>query len=784
MKLTFGTLPDTPVTVAVGTTDETVISITDDDPPTSLTVNFERGSYTVAEGNSVTVTVTLSDDPERTVTIPITRMDQDGASSDDYSGVPDDVVFNSGDTEKTFTFTATDDTEDDDGESVKLTFGTLPDTPVTVTVGTTGETVISITDDDRPTSLTVNFGAATYSVAESDDPSTTDVTESQVTVAVTLSDDPEQMVTIPITRMDQDGASSDDYSGVPDDVVFDSGDTEKTFTFTATDDTEDDDGESVKLTFGTLPSDPVVVTAVSPDETVISITDDDTGPSLVINPTSLPLDEVGTAMFSVQLATQPTGNVTVSVTSGDTDAATVFPASYTFSDSTWNMDQTFTVTGVNDADADNETVTISLTASGADYADVTGSVTVNVTDDDRPTSLTVEFGAATYSVAESDDPSTTDVTESQVTVAVTLSDDPRQMVTIPITRMDQDGASSDDYSGVPDDVVFSSGDTEKTFTFTATDDTEDDDGESVKLTFGTLPDTPVTVTVGTTGETVISITDDDRPTSLTVNFGAATYSVAESDDPSTTDVTESQVTVAVTLSDDPEQMVTIPITRMDQDGASSDDYSGVPDNVVFDSGDTEKTFTFTATDDTEDDDDESVKLTFGTLPSDPVVVTAVSPDETVISIADDDPPTSLTVSFERGTYTVAEGSSVMVTITLNDDPEQTVVIPLMRVTQGGASDTDYSGVPDSMTFNSGDTQQSFTFTATQDTENDDGESVEITFGMLPTNPVPVAAGTTEETVVFITDDDDPVERARGVPPPPEDDEDDVDEEPPRRRHPR
>ena len=50
-------------------------------------------------------------------------------------------------------------------------------------------------------------------------------------------------------------------------------------------------------------------------------------------------------MFSVQLATQPTGNVTVSVTSGDTDAATVFPASYTFSDSTWNMDQTFTVTG-------------------------------------------------------------------------------------------------------------------------------------------------------------------------------------------------------------------------------------------------------------------------------------------------------------------------------------------------------------------------------------------------------------------------------------------------------
>ena len=412
-------------------------------------MNFERGSYTVTEGNSVTVTVTLSDDPERTVTIPITRMDQDGASSDNYSGVPDNVVFDSGDTEKTFTFTATDDTEDDDGESVKLTFGTLPTDPVAVTAGSPDETVISITDDDPPTSLTVNFERGSYTVAEGN----------SVTVTVTLSDDPERTVTIPITRMDQDGASSDDYSGVPDNVVFDSGDTEKTFTFTATDDTEDDDGESVKLTFGTLPTDPVAVTAGSPDETVISITDDD-----------------------------------------------------------------------------------------------------------PPTSLTVNFERGSYTVTEG----------NSVTVTVTLSDDPERTVTIPITRMDQDGASSDDYSGVPDDVVFSSGDTEKTFTFTATDDTEDDDGESVKLTFGTLPDTPVTVTVGTTGETVISITDDDRPTSLTVNFGAATYSVAESDDPSTTDVTESQVTVAVTLSDDPERTVTIPITRMDQDGASSDDYSGVP----------------------------------------------------------------------------------------------------------------------------------------------------------------------------------------------------------------
>ena len=64
---------------------------------------FEEDSYTVAEG-TVTVKVVLSADPERTVTIPLTKTNQGGATAADYS-VPSSVVFNDGDTEKT----ATDD---------------------------------------------------------------------------------------------------------------------------------------------------------------------------------------------------------------------------------------------------------------------------------------------------------------------------------------------------------------------------------------------------------------------------------------------------------------------------------------------------------------------------------------------------------------------------------------------------------------------------------------------------------------------------------------------------
>ena len=69
--------------------------------------------------------------------IPLSVTGQGGASSEDCSGVPTSVTCNSGDTDEEFTFTAASDKIDDDGESVKLTFGTLP---TAVTEGTTDET--------------------------------------------------------------------------------------------------------------------------------------------------------------------------------------------------------------------------------------------------------------------------------------------------------------------------------------------------------------------------------------------------------------------------------------------------------------------------------------------------------------------------------------------------------------------------------------------------------------------------------------------------------------------
>ena len=291
---------------------------------------------------------------------------------------------------------------------------------------------------------------------------------------------------------------------------------------------------------------------------------------------------------------------------------------------------------------------------------------------------------------------------------------------------------------MPASLTFDSGDTEKSFTFTATADDVDDDGESVVLRFGSLP---TGISAGTNSQAIVSITADDVP-AVTVSFEQSSYTVAESDDPDTPGVEESKVTVKVSLSADPERTVEIPVLKLGLDGAGSEDYSGVPESLTFDSGDTEMSFTFTALHDTVDDDGEAVRLDFGTLPTG---VMAVTSSHAIVSISDDDDP-QVTLMFDAATYTVPEDGSVAATVLLSADPEQTVTIRLTETLMNEISDGDYDGVPANVDFAGGQTEATFTVTASMDEEDDGGESIGIGFGELPVGVTTADPSTTSVAI--------------------------------------
>ena len=201
-----------------------------------VTVRFTQSSHSVTEGHSITVKVKLSADPGRTVTIPIRKVNQGGATATDYSGVPRNMTFNSGTTEATFSFSATADTVIETSEVVRLSFGALP---AGVQAGNIDATNVIIGDTVR-----VTFLAGTYIAYEGGD---------DAQVSVQLSDPAPGRISIPLTAQGGNGATSADWSGVPEELVFRRGDERKTFTVTAIDDAQNDSNELVLLSFRTLP---------------------------------------------------------------------------------------------------------------------------------------------------------------------------------------------------------------------------------------------------------------------------------------------------------------------------------------------------------------------------------------------------------------------------------------------------------------------------------------------------------------------------------------------------
>ena len=430
-----------------------------------------------------------------------------------------------------------------------------------------------------PTALVeVSFDQASYTAREGG---------TSATVQVRLSADPERTVTISLTTTNQGDATNADYSGVPPRVTFTSGGPiSQIFTVTAEDDDVDDDAETVRLGFGSPLPDRVTAGRLT---TVTLIDNDDRG--VDVSETALNVPEGGSETYTVVLTSEPTNDVTVTVTGASGDVS-VRGSPLVFTTLNWMSQKTVTVDAAEDTDALADTpVTLGHTVSGGDYGSVSAdNVIVTIIENDAPT-LTIESKQALegdgdlvfevrLSLATSNEATVnyatsngtaiqgTDYTQTNGRLTFPPDNTTPQEIRVPIINDDEDDAIE-----------------EKTFSLTLS-------GASNAILAGGVTTLRVTGT----------ITDDDPE--VEVSFGQGSYTAREGG---------TSATVQVRLSADPERTVTISLTTTNQSGATPGDYSGVPQNVTFNTGQISQTFTVTAEDDALDEEDEIVVIGFGTL---------------------------------------------------------------------------------------------------------------------------------------------------------------------------
>ena len=287
--------------------------------------------------------------------------------------------------------------------------------------------------------------------------------------------------------------------------------------------------------------------SVAPDDVPLVL-------SLAIADASIAEGAGAAATTATVTRSDPRGDLTVLLTSGDTSEATV-PATVTMLDGESSV--AFDIAAVDDSLVDGtQNVTISAAAAGYTGA---GS-TLDINDDDVP--LVLDLAIADASIAEG--------AGAAATTATVTRSDPRGDLTVLLTSGDTSEAT------VPATVTMLDGESSVAFDIAAVDDSLVDGTQNVTIS---------AAAAGYTGAgSTLDINDDDVP--LVLSLSISDESIAESAGVGATSATVNRTDVrgdlVVTLSSDDPSEASVPATVILLDGENSATFeiAAVDDSLV------------------------------------------------------------------------------------------------------------------------------------------------------------------------------------------------------------
>ena len=414
----------------------------------------------------------------------------------------------------------------------------------------------------------------------------------------------------------------------------------------------------------------------------VTVTDDESA-GVTVSKSTLTVDEGGSGSYTVVLDVQPASDVVIGVTKTGSTDVTVSPATLTFTTSNWATAQTVTVAAAQDADAVDDTASITHAVDASRSADEFDAVTiagvaVTVTDDDT---AGVTVSASSVTVAEG----------ASATYTVKLNTQPTSDVVISVTKK-----GSTDVTVSPATLTFSSSNwaTAQTVTVAAAQDADAvDDPTAIAHAVDAARSANEYDNVTIAG-VAVTVTDDDT---AGVTVSASSVTVAEG----------GSATYTVKLNTQPTSNVVISVTK-----TGSTDVTVSPATLTFTSSNwgTAQTVTVAAAQDADAVNDaaaiaHAVDASRSANEFDAVNIAGVT------VTVDDDETAGVTVS--ETTLTVAEGASTTYTVVLNLQPTSDVVI---NVTKSGSDDVTVSPATLTFTTSNWSTAQTVTVAAAQDTD--------------------------------------------------------------------
>jgi hypothetical protein len=732
-----------------------------------LSVDFTGATYSVGEEDgSVEIPVVLDEAVDDTVTVDYATSPGTATPGEDYVETSGTLTFDLNDTEESFSVEILSDSIADGDDTVMLTLSNSSG----ASIGPISPAMLTIVDDEGVPE--VDFSSSSYSVDED---------AGAATITATLSLEAEHPVWAEYTLSGGTATAGTDYAESDGGLLFAAGETVKTFEVPIIDDAVVEGDETVDLSLSSREAwledfDLSDGTTSDIGSTAWSVDTSECGPGAVFEVRSgafMACDTDGTETIdggkvgvwrSEEIDIAGSCDISLDIWSeGHAESDDHLRVYYKLdggsevpiAERSANVErETVGVTGLSgstvqvivradsNAGSDNESyhwdsVSVSV-GSGPVTVGPKSPATLTILDDDE--SITVDFSSPSYDVTE-------DAGLATITATLSQADDDWPIV-VGYVSSDGTATAGDDYGSVSGLLTFEPGETVETFDVPIVDDMLIEGAETVNLTlesaFEWLED--FDLSDGTTsdgGGTAWSVDTSECGPGAVFEVRSGAFMASDTDGTGTTVGGKEGVWMSEAIDIARAGAVDVSVDIWSEDTADPDDnvsvyykLNGGDEVLIAQMYDDFSRKTVSATGLSGNTvqvivradlnyDDESYHWDDVTISAGGGSVTVGPNSPATLTIHDDDVP--VTVDFSSATYTVTEDVGLAtITATLSDVADWTVVAQYASSDETATAGEDYTAVEGIVTFDPGETSQTFTVPITDDLMLEGNEILNLT----------------------------------------------------------